>query len=62
MKTCIGCGRVLHGREVSLGVCSGCTQPERLEALIEASSDGPLKNAMLRVGRNMGIVAGGSDE
>lgn len=59
-RRCIGCNSVLsdNPEESCCSVCKGCLHPERLEARL-AAGNSPLSDTLLRVGRSMGVVAGG---
>ena len=60
-EKCAQCGAVLDSGSCG-GICKGCLQPERLEALIESTSlPQNVKDVFLRVGRDFGIVSGKDD-
>ena len=59
-ERCHVCRSVLEPDMRDLGICRGCTDPERLEARISQLPD-PIRSVMLKVGRDFGVVAGRDD-
>lgn len=58
---CMACGKAITEKVGGVAICSGCLTPERQEARVMELPE-PLRSAMLKVGRDFGIVAGAADD
>lgn len=52
---CCGCGAELDENGCG-GVCKGCLHPERLEARIMSMPAGPMRDALMSIGRKFGSI------